>query len=369
MTSRRVLLQVWEGEDCFVRASWEGGWTSPVWELPFGARELVPSWNALTPGASWLLIEARVRMAGAWSPWFVFARWAQNDPEAGGGIVRTTQAGQGGELGEVNADVFETADGQVFDAVQVRVTATPDAAGGVPSVSLVAVMASAIDIAPDAPVSQPVLLGHRVDVPALSQRRHVDTFPHWDRGGQSWCSATSTTMVLGRWGRAPDAEETAWVGHDTDPAVVHAVRQVFDAGYGGAGNWAFNTAYAATRGLRAYVTRLRDLTEAEVLVAGGLPLVLSVVFDRTELDGAGYSTGGHLLVLVGFTDHGDPIVHDPASHEIASNDEVPVIYRRDQFEKVWLRRRGGLTYVIHPHDWALPRARAASPAAREPNWR
>ncbi len=127
--------------------------------------------------------------------------------------------------------------------------------------------------------------GLEIAVPPHSQRLHVGTFPQWDDGGESWCSPTSTTMLLEHWGRSPSVAETAWVGHDLDPAVVHAVRRVYDEEFRGAGNWAFNTAYAGTRGLRAYVTRLRDLTEAERFVEAGVPLVVSVTFQRTSSTG------------------------------------------------------------------------------------
>jgi hypothetical protein len=226
-----------------------------------------------------------------------------------------------------------------------------------------AVAATAIRVAPGAVTSTPSL-GRAVEitVPPHSQRLHVGTFAQWDSGGESWCSPTSTTMLLEHYGRAPSAAETNWVGHDRDPEVVHAVRRVFDEEYGGAGNWAFNTAYAGTRGLRAYVTRLRDLTEAERFLAAGVPLVVSVTFRREQLQGAGYDTDGHLLTIVGFTAEGDVISNDPNSHAVASNEQVRTVYRRDEFERVWLGDDGGLCYVMHPRDRALPEPPA------EANW-
>jgi hypothetical protein len=108
---------------------------------------------------------------------------------------------------------------------------------------------------------------------------------------------------------------------------------------------------------------LRDLAEAEAFVAAGVPLVVSVSFREDELDGAGYETSGHLLTVVGFTAEGDVVSNDPNSHRVASNDAVRTVYRRDQFERVWLGANGGLTYVMHPRDVALP----VPPI--EPNWR
>lgn len=342
-------------------------WESPEVESAFPARELIPSWNARTPGGSWLSVQARVRDGGGrWSPWLVLARWCELDPAAGGAITRTTVPGQSSALARVEVDRVVAVDGAVFEAWQLRVVAARGGDGPWPTVSLVGAVGNAFDTQPSSSEpssSEPVRArGTELPVRPLSQRRHVATFPHWDNGGQSWCSATSTAMVLDHWGVGPDAGEADWVGHDTDPEVVHVVRQVFDRAYGGAGNWAFNTAYAATRGLRAHVTRLRDLTEAEAFIAQGIPLVVAVTFTRDELDGAGYDTAGHLLTVIGFTAAGDVICNDPNSHEIASNDAVRVVYPRQQFERVWSARRGGLAYLMHPPGHPLP------PAPPEANW-
>lgn len=345
-------------------------WESPVVRSGFPATELIPSWNARTPPGSWLLVEARVGTDDDWTPWVDMARWAEDDPEGGAPITRTTVPGQKLDVGHVATDSFVASALHPFTRWQLRLTGLAPAPTGAdpvgtawPEVTLVASAVSAMGIEPDDPTSAPgPARGREIQVSPLSQRRHVDTFPQWDNGGQSWCSPTSTTMVLTYWGRAPQADETSWVGHGTDPAVVHAVRRVFDRDYRGAGNWAFNTAYASTRGLRAYVTRLRDLTEAESFIAAGIPLVVSVSFTADQLDGAGYGTRGHLLTIIGFTKDGDVISNDPNSHEVASNDEVRTVYRRDQFERVWLGRDGGLAYVMHPKGVALP----ASPV--EANW-
>jgi hypothetical protein len=110
------------------------------------------------------------------------------------------------------------------------------------------------------------------------------------------------------------------------------------------------------------VTRLRSLTEAEEFIKAGIPLVVSVSFKESKLDGAGYGTNGHLLTIVGFTADGDPVVNDPASHLVASDTQVRVAYDREQFENAWIGHTGGIAYVIHPDDVPLPTAPA------EANW-
>lgn len=335
-------------------------WTSPVTESAFPATELVVSWNARTAAGTWIAVEARVTGDGPgaheeWTPWLVLARWCEDDPDAGGAITRTTVPEQRTAAAEVLVDSVVAAPGRPFLRWQVRVVlARQPGEQRWPVLSLVGAMVATAGANERQPVSAPVVRAIELAVPPLSQRLHVGSHPDWNDGGRSWCSPTATTMLLAYWGLAPTRAEVQWVPDGPDRQVVHAVRQVFDRDYGGAGNWAFNTAYAATRGLRAYVTRLRDLAEAERFVAGGVPLVVGVSFTANELDGAGYDTNGHLLTIVGFTSDGDVICNDPNSHRIASNEQVRAVFRRDQFERVWLRGGAGLTYVMHPPSHRLP---------------
>ena len=68
------------------------------------------------------------------------------------------------------------------------------------------------------------------------------------------------------------------------------------------------------------------------------------------------------MVVVGFTESGDVVCNDPASHLVASNDQVRVVYDREQFENVWVPHSGGIVYVIQPAGRRrLPPAPATSP--------
>ena len=197
--------------------------------------------------------------------------------------------------------------------------------------------------------SEPVAgaCGRDLPVPARSQM----LFP---RGGEAWCSPTSLSMVMAYWRR-----ETG----DTrlDRPVPEVAEGVYDHVYEGWGNWPFNTAYAAANGLEARVERLACLTEAERRVASGVPLVASVAWDNREtgqaLAGAPLArSGGHLLVVRGFTPSGDVVVNDPAAREDAG---VARVYNRGEFSRAWLRNRGssgGIVYLVHPPGWPVPRA-------------
>jgi hypothetical protein len=134
--------------------------------------------------------------------------------------------------------------------------------------------------------------------------------------------------------------------------VPDAARDTYDFTYDGTGNWPFNTAYAGTYGLKAFVTRLYSLSQAEQWIKAGVPLVIALAYKKGELPGAPVeSTNGHLLVIRGFTKDGDVIANDPAA---MTNEAVQIIYKRAIFEAVWLQHSRGTTYVIYPEDWSTP---------------
>jgi len=336
-------------------------WLSPRVSTPFGLTELVSSWNATTPSGTWIQVEVSgTTETGAQTKWYVLGRWASYDS----GFHRTSVNGQADDNGTVYTDTFATRNDHVLDDYRLRVTLyRATGTDATPSVRMVGAMASAV---PDETSSDTPLGGAEgtvLDVPTYSQEIHRGEYPEYDNGGEAWCSATSTAMVLDYWHRGPTPAETSWVDPSyADPQVDHAARSVFDYTYDGAGNWPFNAAYAGSRGLSAFVTRLRSLTEAEQFIKAGIPLITSVSFEKGELDGAGYGTNGHLMVLVGFDADGNPVMNDPASHLIPSDDEVRVTYDRAQFEKAW-SHSGRIVYVYHPADVKLPR-----PPKGERNW-
>jgi hypothetical protein len=256
--------------------------------------------------------------------------------------------------------------GQTLRAYQLRVTMFREAGTRVsPHVSMVGAMTSAIPDRFTVPISPNAgAWGIELPVPRLSQNIHVGQYPQYGGGGEAWCSPTSTEMVVEYWGKRPSAEDMAWIDPTiADPTVDHAARFTYDKDYDGTGNWPFNTAYAATYGLSAHVTRLHSLAELERYIAAGIPVVTSQSFRADELDGAGYGTSGHLMVIIGFTANGDVIANDPASN---SDEAVRNVYRRDQFENIWLRTKrytasgkiangsGGVAYIITPAGMRTP---------------
>ena len=325
-----------------------GTWTGPWLRPGFAVAEVIPSWSADTPPGSHVEVELQGQThVGFETGWYTVARWAHDDGE----IRRTSVAGQADELGRVDTDVLHAATG--LDAYRLRLNLEPGH-GGAPAVraaSSLAASAGEACVAPSAPL-QPEAV--ELAVPAFSQAIHAGEYPELDNGGASWCSPTSTAMIVTFWGTGPAAADYAWVDPAfADPWVAHAARHTYDAAYGGCGNWPFNTAYAAGFGLDAFVTRLRSLREAELFLRAGIPLAASIAADPGDLDGYphAHGTAGHLVVLAGLTPEGDPIVNDPAA---PSNGEVRRVYDRAQFERAWLGGSGGVVYVIRAPDVDLP---------------
>ena len=339
-------------------------WTSPVVTTPILFTQAIASWNISTPNGTWAEVRMQVWNYTQASGWLVMGRWGRNDPAMGGAIHRRSVPGQDTAPARVETDtVICNVGGLTKVALQVLLYRPHGSTGPGPGLSLAGVVVSNLPPAGPVPTS-PVgpARGTVLAVPPLSQELHRGHYPQWDGGGEAWCSATATAMVIQYWGRGPTASDIAWVQPSYDGHVDYAARDVYDYAYEGCGNWPFNTAYAAGFGLESFVTRLRSLTEAEAFVAAGIPLVVSTSFTRAQLPSAGYATAGHLMVICGFTSTGDVVVNDPASHLVADDRQVRTVYPRGQFENAWLPASGGLTYVIRPVGHPLP------PPPSEPNW-
>lgn len=321
-----------------------GAWVSPWVETSF--TELLPSWQASTPGHSLVEVLVRVRDAdGTTGSWDRVARWTSQDKgtlRKKPVYARKSWSSQPDDLASVATDTVRVKSAAGAAAWQVKVVLLRRA-GSKPTLHRVG--AAATTVVPRTTTSAPGTgAGTVIDVPRLSQMTHAGHYPQFGNGGEAWCSPTSLAMVLQHHGVTPAAGHT-WAGtKHADGIVDHTASKVYDHRYRGTGNWAFNTAYAGTLLPRTYITRLPHLQAAEKFITAGTPLIVSVAFRRGELTGAPISsTAGHLMVLVGFTADGDVVVNDPAAKK---NSQVRRRYDRAEFERAWLNGSGGLTYVL-----------------------
>ena len=341
-------------------ARWEyATWTSPVHRLAVPATEAIVSWNARTPAGTWIKAEIKGTYTdGTSTPWYVMARWAAGDQD----IRRTSVDDQSDGKSTVWTDTLAIDDastGLRLASYRLRLTLyRKPGTKATPTVWRIGAMGSDVPDRFTVPASTPGL-AKELAVPRYSQEIHKGQYPEYDNGGEAWCSPTSSQMIVEYWGGRLTDGQLDWVDPAyADPQVCHAARFTYDYQYAGCGNWPFNAAYAATfKDLQGVVTRLGSLTELETLIAAGIPAITSQSFLKEELTGAGYGTAGHLMTVVGFTAGGDVIANDPFS---ASNEAVRRVYRRREWENIWLRTKrynasgkvvsgtGGICYLYFP---------------------
>jgi hypothetical protein len=337
---------------CIVLANGDRGtWTSEWLEVGFPFSQVIPSWNADTPPGTWIEVELQARTAASRETrWWRMGSWALGDET----IRRASINGQTDADGVVATDTFRTRT-EKMTSYRLRLTLARAAGTAVtPNVRRIgAVVSDTRSYAPRYPSPRYVERAMELVVPRYSQEIHVGQYPEYDGGGEAWCSPTSTEMVVEFWGKRPSAAQVSWVGPYADPQIDHAARYTYDATYRGTGNWPFNTAYAATFGLEAYVLQLRSLNEAERYLLAGVPLVASISHAAGALPGFlnNAGTAGHLLVIIGFTASGDVIANDPAA---VNNSSVRRIYPREAFERAWVGGSGGVVYVIAPATPTIP---------------
>jgi hypothetical protein len=299
---------------------------------PFDAA--VPSWAASTPPEDWIEVQLRARVGGRWTGFYRIAQW---DSHAAGSR-RQSFGSQRDADGRVATDTLKL--GAPADAIQARVLLR----GAARLDTLWLALSGPGEDADHPGVPIPVEL----EVPPRAQLDYPN-------GGEI-CSPTSVAMLLAYWyARTGDARLAALAERQAIAEVI--CPQVYDPVYEGHGNWGFNTAFAASLGLEAYVARMASLAEVAPWVAAGVPVIISVAWGDGELAGAPIpSSGGHLLVVTGFDADGRAFVADPRGD---SEGEVRRIYDAAQLTAAWQSNSTGTAYLIYPRDWPVPSATMA----------
>ncbi len=301
---------------------------------------VIPSWAAHTPPGTWLEIQMRAFVGGRWTRFYPMMRW----DSAAEGSRRTSFPAQPDHDGDVSIDTLTLH--APAERVQARVLLCSQEPAHLPTLHTLTICMAARQheagcmAAPVPPLPQTALL----QPPLFSQYDYV--------GGEGWCSPTSLAMVLGYWHYlSGDARLAPFIAPDSVP--THTAPMVYDPHYRGNGNWPFNTAYAASLGLDAYVTRFADVAQLAGWIDAGVPVMCSLAWQPGQLDNAsGTSSDGHLIVVVGVRSDGWVEVADPSGTGL--NGGIRRAYRADQFTTCWQCSSGGTVYLIHPHSWETP---------------
>jgi len=300
--------------------------TSPELRSSIRFEELVVSWNVKPAPGAWLDAEVRAVYGDRATKWYHLGHWsADTNRHPRESVPRQRDAD-----GDVDTDTLKL--NRAAEAFQLRFTLAPALKPG--DLRLVGVCLTDLSWRGPELTANRQAWGKLLEVPERSQMAYPN--------GGVLCSPTTVSMILGYWSRQLGRPEL-------EKDVPEIARAVFDANWDGTGNWVFNTAYAGGfEGMTSFVTRLSDVAELEDLIASGVPVGLSLCYNR--LRGRGRDPSGHLVVCVGFTADGDPVINDPGT---SSN--VRKVFPRKNLIDAWAYSKNA-TYLICP-DGRLPRSR------------
>lgn len=290
-----------------------GSFTSPAIQTAGAATEAILSVN---------LREATLKECGLtgelscsedgdlWSDWFRMLTWGIDHPSSGTSV---------NSFGHVDVDTLKLSGKPRYWRYRVSFQSPH----GTPSIRRIALTLWSPPEA-SAPAAVEPTQRRRLEVPFVSQwdsREHV---------GSRLCSPAAVCMLSRFGGQNTDLEEMA--------------ARAYDANHNIYGNWSLNMIAASLDGLCAYVDRADSLSYLENLVGNGHPVATSISYAKGALAGAPVSeSSGHLVVVAGFSEAGDPVVRDPA----ARGEDVWITYDREEFISAWLGH-GGVVYRVEP---------------------
>jgi hypothetical protein len=247
---------------------------------------------------------------------------------------RTSVSGQRNADGTVDADTLIL--NQPANAAQFRVT-LGGTNGALPTLKFLGASFSNTKVPVVVRPPNRAAWGKIITTPEHSQHGYPNE--------KGWCSPTSLSMVLSRWSGVMNRPEM-------DLTVPQVAAAVYDRSFAGTGNWPFNTAFAGSfNGMRAYVTRLDDISEVEDWIVAGIPVIISARWDWLK-PGRPPDADGHLIVCIGFTEDGDVVINDPATR-LDKGESVRHIYKRADVIHSWTKSHNAV-YLVYPEGTKIP---------------
>ena len=307
--------------------SGNGTWTSPRVKAAFPFNELIYYWNVRLPKDQGFRLYLQVEFGpGDASPWLYAGFW---------GNVKLTgkRAKPTFDRGWVDEDTLllkAKATGYRFKVVEE---------GEAPLTVLPALGVISTDTAPGAELASRYLprktstraAAKILDVPL---RLQVDVCgnPLKDR-----CQSAAVSSAMQYFGKTVPLEQI--ICYTTDPE------------YESFGIWPRTINAAVEHGFKAYLDRFRDWDDVRRTVAENKVILCSITMPASnEYIAPPYEKmGGHIVALCGVTDDGRVIVTDSASTaQKAAEGGHCLQWLQADFEKIWMRNKGGVGMVICP---------------------
>ncbi|HXI72957.1 MAG TPA: C39 family peptidase [Verrucomicrobiae bacterium] len=275
-------------------------------------------------------IEPRAIASDHTTKFYTLGNWSLDNKV----FPRTSVRGQKDAEGNVDTDTLILT--HAAEAAQIRVT-LGGTNGARPNLKFLGLSFSNTKVSPATRPPNRLAWGKIIPTPEHSQHGYPDA--------KGWCSPTSLSMALSRWAEILNRPEL-------NLTVPEVAAKVYDHDFAGTGNWPFNTAFAGSfSGMRSYVTRFDDLTEAEDWIAAGIPVILSARWDWLQ-PGRPPDSVGHLIVCIGFTENGDVVINDPAAR-LELGQSVRRIYKRADVAHSWTKSHNAV-YLVYPEGAKIP---------------
>jgi len=304
----------------------QGRYTTAAMMADFTIREVIPSWNILTPAGTAYLVELRISSDGSsWSPWFHMGRWGSKIPGA-----KPEKKVLKNEWGAVKVDYFSPQKDCRF--LQWRVTFHSVKGKGTPAMALFSCAVSSesgdrgisLRRPPEKKIDK-ALWKKTLPVPYRSQGSEDSSI-----AGEI-CSPTSISMVMDYWG--------------VKKATADMARLIYDPDYKMYGMWWRGVQGASQYGLEGWVQYFRNWEDVKSWIAAGQPVIACISFDAGTLGGSMTpASDGHVIVIAGFDEKGNPVCNDPAGKDEESG---IVAYDSGELAKAWFDK-GGVGYIIRP---------------------
>jgi len=293
---------------------------SPVIRSKFPFDTLLLSWNGKYPSQTHLRVEAQVHVGfNKWSSWYEISDYQEN-PEINRHRMKKD------EYGYVDVDQIKLS--KPSNAFRYRFSLYSDSSEHTPTLRRVSF--SYANYKKDTPVKEKLVIGksrkdwiRNLDVPYRSQMVEAKDL--------SWriCHPTSLSMVLDYYGKSFATAEVA--------------QNVWDNLNNIYGNWIYNAAFAGSLGYRSYVQYCGNFDPVKEQISQGHPVILSIRYNEGELKGAPVnSTAGHIIVVRGFSEEGNPIVNDPGAEDVSKG---YITLDKNELEKAWLNHSGAIVVV------------------------
>lgn len=299
-------------------------WISPTLAAQFPFDELIYSWSARVPSSQGFRLYLQVDFApGDSSPWLYGGYW---------GTVKLVSERKDPtfERGRVAMDQLLLKQ----KAVAYRFKVVDE--GDEPLKVLPKLYVIITDNEPPAQLAErfaPVYtaIKHPERILDLPLRRQMDSQgnPMPDR-----CQSAALAAAMQYYGKVVHVEDI--------------VALAFDPEYNYPGIWPRTLGAGVEFGYDAYIDRFRDWTAVRNTIAQNKVILCSIRMPKndTYIAPPYADIGGHIVALNGITDDGRVVVTDSALGK--SGRGFRCQWLREDFEKIWMRNKGGVGMVICP---------------------